>query len=100
MYYHVPQAPLPPTDRMSWPKESDDEARARHALSLLRINAQSDALERLHRAIEREIKAAARAIQRATRDGDYVEAIVGEEALAVEELLGLAFVAAQSFITL
>lgn len=85
---------------MSWPKESNTEATARHALSLLRINSQSETLERLHRAIEREIRAASRAIERASRGGDLVEAIVGEEALAVEELLGLAFVAAQSFITL
>jgi hypothetical protein len=85
---------------MSCPEESNTEATARHALILLRINSQSETLERLHRAIEREIRAASRAIQRASRDGDLVEAIVGEEALAVEELLGLAFVAAQSFITL
>ncbi len=81
-------------------KYSREDATARYALSLLRIHAQSDTLERLHRAVEREIRAASRAIQRATRNEDLVEAIMGDEILTIEELLGLAFVAAQSFITL
>jgi hypothetical protein len=81
-------------------KYSREDATARYALGLLRIHAQSDTLERLHRAVEREIRAASRAIQRATRNEDLVEAVAGDEILTIEELLGLAFVAAQSFITL
>src|SRR5260370_40271721 len=60
-------------------KYSREDATARYALSLLRIHAQSDTLERLHRAVEREIRAASRAIQRATRNEDWVEAIMGYE---------------------
>ena len=87
---------------MSVIKESSNESRARHALSLLAIHARSDTLERLHRAIEREITASSKTISRVAKSGkeDYIDAITEEECLAVEELLGLAFVAAQSFITL
>lgn len=64
------------------------------------MKGQSDTLERLHRAIEYEIAASSKRIRRAVSSGneDFIDAITDEECLAVEELLGLAFVAAQSFI--
>jgi hypothetical protein len=81
---------------MSFTKES----RARIALRLLAVKGQTDTLERLHCAIEHEITASSKTIQRAKSSGDedLLEAITEEECLAVEELLALAFVAAQSFI--
>jgi hypothetical protein len=77
------------------------ESRARIALRLMAIKGQSETLERLHRAIEFEITASSKRIRRAAASGneDLIESITIEECLAVEELLGLAFVAAQSFIT-
>jgi hypothetical protein len=93
-------APHGAMQNMSVIKESRKESRARIALRLLAIKGQSDTLERLHRAIEYEIAASSRRIRRASASGneDFIDAITDEECLAVEELLGLAFVAAQSFI--
>jgi hypothetical protein len=86
---------------MSATKESRKESRARIALRLMAIKGQGETLERLHRAIEFEIATSSKQIRRAAKSGneDFIEAITEEECLAVEELLGLAFVAAQSFIT-
>lgn len=82
-------------------RESRKESIARHALRLLSIQARSDTLERLHHAIEWGITASSKAISRADkRSNEYVDVITEDECLAIEELLGLAFVAAQFFLTL
>lgn len=58
-------------------------------------------MERLHRAIESEITVSLRSIQRvsASENEYFIESVNEEETLAIEELLGLGFMAAQSFIT-
>jgi hypothetical protein len=77
------------------------EFRVRAVLSLMRLATRDDSLERLHRAIEFEIEACSRRIDEAAADGDkdFIETVIDEECDQTEELLGLAFVAAQSFIT-
>lgn len=69
-------------------------------LRLIRLSAKTDAIERLHAAIEREIAASSRRIDKAKAKGDeeYLNAIVDDECDHIEELLGMAFVAAQTFI--
>ncbi len=76
------------------------ELRARIALRLLAIKGRGETLERLHRSIESEIAESIKRIDDAgtSNNDDFAEAVAEEECLAVEELLGLAFVAAQSFI--
>jgi hypothetical protein len=70
-------------------------------LSLVRPATATEAIERLHAAIEREIGASSRRMDRAKAKGDeeYLDAIVDEECDHIEELLGIAFVTAQTFIT-
>lgn len=76
------------------------ELRARIAVRLLAVKGRGETLERLHRAIESEITESIKRIADAgaSSNDDFAEAVVEEECLAIEELLGLAFVAAQSFI--
>jgi hypothetical protein len=75
------------------------ELRARITLRLLAVKGRGETLERLHRSIESEIADSIKRIDRAgAGNDDYAEAVSEEECLAIEELLGLAFVAAQSFI--
>jgi hypothetical protein len=75
------------------------ESRARIALRFLAIKGQGETLERLHRAIEFEIAAASKRIRKVSKsvDSDFIESVTEEETLAIEEFLGLGFVAAQSF---
>jgi len=70
-------------------------------LRLVHLTVETDAIERLHAAIERQIGASSRRIDRAKASGnhEYLDAIVDDECDHIEELLGLAFVAAQTFIT-
>jgi hypothetical protein len=70
-------------------------------LALVRHAANTDFLARLHFAIEHEIAAALERITNAERgrDQNYLDAMTDDECEHVEELMGLAFVAAQSFIT-
>ena len=70
-------------------------------LTLLRMVARSETLDRLHAAVEQEITAASRHIHEAEHDGgeDYLDAVTDEECERIEELLALAFVTGQSFIT-
>jgi hypothetical protein len=77
------------------------EFHARVALQLMNIAVRGETLERLHRAIEGEIAESLRRMEEASTsgDGDFIEVAIDEECQAVEELLGLAFVTAQSFIT-
>ncbi len=58
-------------------------------------------LDHLHRPIEQEIAAAFERIELAARNGEdeYRDAVTDDECALVEELLGLAFVAAQTFMT-
>ncbi len=66
-------------------------------MSLLRNEADSPAMERLHAAIEAEIRESDRTLSEA--EDPYDEFVIDEECSQIEELLGLAFVAAQSFLT-
>jgi hypothetical protein len=70
-------------------------------LRLVQLTGETDAIERLHAAIQRQIAASSRRIDRAKASGDdeYLDAIVDDECDHIEELLGMAFVAAQTFIT-
>jgi hypothetical protein len=70
-------------------------------LKLVRIAASSATLVHLHRPIEQEIAAASQRIEEAARnvEDEYRDAVTDDECALVEELLGLAFVAAQTFIT-
>jgi len=79
-----------------------DPPYAIHArLSLTRRAAGTWTLARLHAPIEREIRAAGGRAVQAERSGDREreEGALDDEWERVEELLGLAFIAAQSFIT-
>jgi hypothetical protein len=69
-------------------------------LRLVRLTANTDAVEQLHAAIEREIAVSSRRIDRARakRDEEYLGVVVDDECDHIEELLGMAFVAAQTFI--
>jgi hypothetical protein len=68
---------------------------------MLRVAGERETLEHLHRVIEGEIARHIRAIERAHASGaqDLADAITDDECGQIEEVLGLAFVAAQSFIT-
>jgi hypothetical protein len=70
------------------------------ALSLLRQATKIDTLKHLHGAIEAEIEKSFLEIDEAKKkeDQDLMDIIVDEECDKIEELLGLAFVSAQSFI--
>lgn len=86
--------------RGSYPWGRPIDSKARIALHLASVSWEEESLERLHRAIEREIARSARAIERAqSRDQDFIETVIDEECPHIEQLLGLAFVAAQNFIT-
>jgi len=63
-------------------------------LSIVRRAAESDTIDHLHAAIEHEIGAALERIEALTEDS-----AVDDELYEIEDLLGLAFVAAQTFIT-
>jgi hypothetical protein len=69
--------------------------------ALLRFVAKTDRLEDLHHPIEGEIKRALERIRRAERMGpeEYVDHVNETSGLLIEELLGLAFAAAQVFLT-
>lgn len=73
----------------------------RAQISLIRRAAKTEALARLHAPIEKEVRSSNRRVAKAqaSRDQEHVEAAVDDECERVEELLGLAFVAAQSFVT-
>jgi hypothetical protein len=78
-----------------------DDYLIRAVLSQIRAAGERETLESLHRAIEMEIGKRDKSVSRALKSGnrDFADAITDEECGRVEELLGLAFVAAQSFIT-
>ena len=69
-------------------------------LRLIEIYATTTVVERLHTPVEREIAASGRRIDKAKGSGndEYYQAVVDEECEHIEELLGLAFVTAQTFI--
>ncbi len=70
-------------------------------LSLVRHATDTSSIDRLHAGIEEEIRAAAQRTcdAEARCDPEYLDAVTDDECNRVEELLGLAFVAAQMFIT-
>ena len=74
-----------------------------HLLIALELNAlrYEPTLENPHAVIEQEIAASATRIEDASSrvDTRFLEAEIDDECDPVEELLGLAFVAAQSFVT-
>jgi hypothetical protein len=69
-------------------------------VSLVRSASNADAIERLHAAIQREVASSARCIDEAAASGDtdFSIGVIDDECDHVEELLGLAFVVAQTFI--
>src|ERR1035441_9402851 len=75
--------------------------RARACLSLVRIEVNSPVLDRLHKAIEDEIAESYRLLAETelTDDSDGLDALIDDECDQTEELLGMAFVAGQSFMT-
>jgi len=73
-----------------------------HALlRLVHLTGETAATERLHSPIQREIAASSRRIDKAKATGndEYLDAVVDDECDRIEELLGIAFVAAQTFIS-
>lgn len=86
---------------MASKKKPITQYRTRIALRLMAIKGRGETMERLHRAIESEITVSLRTIQSvaASENEDFIESVNEEESLAIEELLGLGFMAAQSFIT-
>ena len=75
--------------------------RTRAVLTCVRIAADGGSLDRLHRAIEVEIFRGSQRLAKAQEDGnaDGFESLVDDECDDVEELLGMAFAACQSFVT-
>src|SRR5208337_1103699 len=75
--------------------------RVRAALALVRVSGERETLEGLHHAIELEIAKRVKRIDEAHASGnqEFDDAVTNDECSQIEELLGLAFVAAQSFIT-
>ncbi len=78
-----------------------NDYRIRALVALIRVSGARETLEALHRAIEVEIAKCVKAIEEAHASGnqDSADAITDEECDQIEQLLGLAFVVAQSFIT-
>lgn len=74
--------------------------RLRTILSILRVSGEKDTLRGLHKAIEREIAKRTSRAKELSESGasDYAASFVDGECEQIEELLGLGFVAAQSFI--
>jgi hypothetical protein len=74
--------------------------RASTVLRLIDIETSNSALERIHRAIEGEIDRGSRRLEAAERKGnpDMLDSLIDDECEEVEELLGIASVAGQSFI--
>ena len=70
-------------------------------MSLVRIEATNPTFERIHNAIEIEIARGLKRLEKAEKSGnaDALEALVDDECDQVEELLGIAFVSAQVFIS-
>jgi hypothetical protein len=70
-------------------------------LELMRVDLEGDTLDQLHTAVEQGIALTSQRIKQATRSGDqeYLDAVTDDECVRIEELLGLAFVVAQTFIT-
>lgn len=70
-------------------------------LKLMEMAVNDHTLDNLHSIVEREIALSSRRIQDASRSGDesFHEAVTDNECDRVEQLLGLAFVTAQTFIT-
>lgn len=64
------------------------------------IQISNSPLERIHRALEAEIDRGVRRIERAEKNGDpeYLDSVIDDECDEVEELLGIGFVAGQSFV--
>jgi hypothetical protein len=70
-------------------------------LRLIQLAGEIDTIERLHAPIQREIAASSKRIDRAKARGneDYLDGVVDDEYDRIEELLGMAFVAAQTSIS-
>jgi hypothetical protein len=88
------------TIRAAPPWGDSNDFRYRAIFAFARLSGEKESLERLHNTIEREIARSSRALERAlkSQNQDFIEGLVDEECLHVEQLLGLAFVAAQYFI--
>lgn len=73
--------------------------RAELILTLIRLHLADRTLERLHHAIEAEIASGIQSLlEAADSEAEGTDALIDDESEKVEELLGLAFIAAQSFI--
>jgi len=69
-------------------------------LGIVRSVANAQTLDHLHTAIEAEIAAGSQRIDDAQRRKDnFIDAVTDEECERIEDLLGLAFVAGQTFLT-
>lgn len=77
-----------------------DDYHVRAMLALFRVSGERDTLDRLHHTIEREITKSFKAVEKAktAKNQDYLDAIIDDECDQIEQLLGLAFVAAQVFV--
>ncbi len=70
-------------------------------LRLLKYAVESETVDHLHVAMEKEIAMSSQRIERAIGSGDdsYIEAVTDDECDQIEEFLGISFVVAQTFIT-
>lgn len=80
---------------------TDPVVRATVLLELVRMEVDGPRLDDLHKALERAIASSSRRIKEASGSGDewWHQALIDDESDYIEQLLGLAFVAAQIFIT-
>jgi hypothetical protein len=74
--------------------------RASVVLRQIDIEISNSAIERIHRAIEAEIDRGSKRLENAAKKGnpDMLDSLIDDECEEIEELLGIAFVAGQSFI--
>jgi hypothetical protein len=70
-------------------------------LRMVQLGVEDPSLDRMHHAIERELRTVSKQFRKAGAKAslEYQEALIDEGCERIEELLGMAFVVAQSFIT-
>jgi hypothetical protein len=71
-------------------------------LRMVQLGVEDPSLDRMHHAIERELRTVSKQFRKAAAIAnlEYHDAVIDEGCERIEELLGMAFVVAQSFITI
>jgi hypothetical protein len=82
-------------------KQATMDWRTNALLRILQLKVEDPSLERMHHAIERELRAVSKQFRKGMSEANQErrDAVIDEGCERIEELLGMAFVVAQSFIT-